>query len=53
MELIFGQKSIKQPLRDLLPYGLIYYADSNFAGDQENAKSVRVYYFILNKAVIF
>ncbi len=53
MRLIFGQKSKAQLPRDLLPYELIDYVNSNFAEDLENRKSVIGYYFFLNRSVIF
>lgn len=36
-----------------MPYGLIGYADSNFAEDLKDQKSVISYCFFLNKVVIF
>lgn len=52
MRLIFGQASIKQLPRDSPPYGLISYADSNFAKDPEDLQLVMSYCFFINKAVI-
>lgn len=52
MRLIFGQASIKQLPRDSPPYGLVSYADSNFAKDLEDLQLVMSYCFFINKAVI-
>ena len=52
MGLIFGRKSVDRSPRDLLPYGLVSYADSNFAGDPEDQKSVIGYCFFLNRAMV-
>ena len=52
MGLTFGQESGERPPRDPLPYGLVGYADSNFAGDPEDRKSVMGYCFFLNGAVV-
>lgn len=38
--------------RDPPPYGLVGYADSNFAGDSEDRKSVMGYCFFLNGALV-
>lgn len=38
--------------RNLPPYGLISYANSNFAKDPENRKLVIGYCFFLNRAVV-
>ena len=46
--LIYGRTTT----RDSPPYGLISYADSNFAGDPEDRKSVMGYCFFLNGAVV-
>ena len=46
--LVYGQITA----RDSLPYGLIGYANSNFAGDPEDRKSVMGYCFFLNGAVV-
>lgn len=35
---MFSQEFVKQLLRNLSPYELISYADSNFAKDSENQK---------------
>ena len=48
LRLIYGQTTV----RDFLPYGLIGYADSNFAGDPEDCKSVIGYWFFFNGAVV-
>ena len=53
MGLIFGRESAERLPRDPLPYGLVGYADSNFAGDPEDRKSVMGYFFFLNGAVVF
>lgn len=50
MVLIYWQKS--SSLRDLLPFGLKSYTDSNFAGDPKDRKSIMGYYFFLNGVVI-
>ncbi len=52
MGLIFGQEIANRLLREPLLYGLVGYADSNFAGDPENRKSVISYCFFLNGAVV-
>ena len=52
MGLIFARESAEQSPRDLLPYGLVSYADSNFAGDPEDRKSVIGYCFFLNRAMV-
>ncbi len=52
MGLIFGQETANCHLREAPPYGLIGYADSNFAGDLENRKLVMGYSFFLNRAVV-
>ena len=46
--LIYGQTTARDPL----PYGLIGYADSKFARDPEDHKSVMGYCFFLNRAVV-
>ena len=46
--LVYGRTTA----RDSPPYGLIGYADSNFAGDPEDRKSVMGYCFFLNGAVV-
>lgn len=50
--LVFGRQPNGQPPRDPPPYGLIGYADSNFAGDPEDRKSVMGYCFFFNGAVV-
>lgn len=50
--LVFGRRPNGQPAREPPPYVLIGYADSNFAGDPEDRKSVMGYCFILNGAVV-
>lgn len=52
MKLIFGQKSVERLPKDLPSYGLIDYADSNFARDSEDRKSVRGYCLFMNGAVV-
>ena len=52
MGLIFSRESAERLPRDPLPYGLIGYADNNFAGDPEDWKSVMGYRFFLNRAVV-
>ena len=52
MGLIFGRESAERSPRDPSPYGLVGYADSNFAGDPEDRKSVMGYCFFLNGAVV-
>ena len=52
MGLIFGRESAEQLPRDPLPYGLVGYADSNFAGDPKDRKSVMGDCFFLNGAVV-
>ncbi len=51
MGLTFGQEKKYSP-RDLLPYGLIGFTNSNFVGDLEDQKSVMGYYFFLNEVVV-
>lgn len=48
--LIYRRKS--SSLRDPLPFGLKSYADSNFADNSKDRKSVMGYCFFLNGAVI-
>ena len=50
--LIFGRKSNNRLLRDLPPYGLIGFIESNFAEDPKDRKSVMSYCFFLNGAVV-
>lgn len=50
--LTFGRKLNNRLPRDPPPYGLIGFADSNFAGDPEDRKSVMGYCFFLNGAVV-
>ncbi len=52
MGLVFGQELSNRLLRDPPPYGLIGFADSNFAGDPEDRKSVMGHCFFLNRAVV-
>ena len=52
MGLIFGRESTERLPRDPSPYGLIGYANSNFAEDPEERKLVMGYCFFLNKAVV-
>ena len=52
MRLIFGWESNNRLLRDPPLYGLIGFADSNFAGDPDDRKSVMGYCFFLNRAVV-
>ncbi len=52
MGLIYGREIANHLLREPPPYGLVGYADSNFARDPEDRKSVMGYYFFLNRAVI-
>lgn len=51
MGLTFGRVTSRLP-KDPPPYGLTDYADSNFAGDAEDRKSVMGYCFFLNGAVV-
>lgn len=51
MELTFGQEQERLP-RDLLSYRLIGFANSNFARDPEDRKSVMGYCFFLNRVVV-
>ncbi len=52
MGLIFGRESNNRLPRDPPPYDLIGFANSNFAGDSEDQKSVMGYCFFLNRAVV-
>lgn len=51
MGLTFGRET-NWMSRDPPPYGLLGFADSNFAGDPEDRKSVMGYCFFLNGAVV-
>lgn len=53
INLIFGREFNYCLPKDPPPYGLIDYADSNFAGDPEDQKLVMDYCFFLNRAVVF
>lgn len=35
------------------PYGLVRYANSNYASNPKDCKSVMRYYFFVNEAVVF
>ena len=50
--LVYGQRPDGSSASDPLPYGLVGYGDSNFAGDPEDRKSVMVHCFFLNGAVV-
>ncbi len=52
MRLIFGQESNNCLPRDPPPYDLIGFADSNFAEDREDRKSIMDYCFFINGAVV-
>ena len=52
MGLVFGREVNSHLPRDPPPYGLVGYADSNFAGDPADQKSVMGYCFFLNRAVV-
>lgn len=52
MGLIFGRESANRLPRDPPPYRLIGYADSNFARDPEDRKSVMGYCFFFNGAIV-
>ncbi len=53
MGLVFGRANgIGQLSQDPPPFGLKGYADSNFAGDPEDRKSVMGYCFFLNGVVV-
>lgn len=52
MGLTFRQKSIEQPLKNLLPYKLVSYMDINFTRDLEHKQLIMGYYIFLNGAVI-
>ncbi len=53
MGLIFDRESNNRLPRDPPPYGLISFADSNFAGDTEDQSSVMSYCFFVNGEVVF
>lgn len=50
--LVYGRQPNDQPPRDPLPYGLIGYANRNFARNPKDRKSVMGYCFFLNEAVV-
>ena len=50
MELIYGRK--RSSPKDLPPFSLKGYTDSNFAGDPEDHKLVMDYYFFLNGVIV-
>ncbi len=50
MGLVFGREVKGHLLRDLPPYDFIGYANSNFAGNPGDRKSVMGYCFFLNGA---
>ncbi len=52
MGLVFGQELSNRLPRDPPPYGLIGFADSNFAGDPGDCKSVMGHCFFLNGVVV-
>ena len=52
LELVYRERSNGNSPISLVPYGLIGYGDSNFAGDSEDRKSVIGYCFFLNSAVV-
>ena len=52
LSLVYGRTSDERSPILPPPYGLIGYADSNFAGDPENRKSVMGNCFFLNGAVV-
>lgn len=52
MGLVFGRESNNRLPRNPPPYGLTGYADSNFAEDPEDRKSVMGHCFFLNGAVV-
>lgn len=52
MGLIFNWESTEQLPRNSSPYGLVGYANSNFAEDPEDWKSVMSYFFFLNGTVV-
>lgn len=53
LNLIFGQELKNWQPKNLLPYDLVGFADSNFARDVKNRKLVMRYDFFLNRAVVF
>lgn len=53
MGLIFKRVSAnRRLLQDPPLFGLVGYADSNFAGDPKDRKSVIGYYFFLNGVIV-
>ena len=50
--IIYGRETKNRLPRDPPPYRLTGFADSNFAGDPEDCKSVMGYCFFLNGAVV-
>ncbi len=52
MGLIYGREIANRLPRELPPYSLVGYANSNFAGDPEDRKLVMGYSFFLNGAVV-
>lgn len=50
--LMYGQKLNNWMARDFLPIDLIKFADSSFAENLEDQKSVIGYFFLLNKVVV-
>ncbi len=52
MGLIFGQESNNRLPRDLSPYGVIGFVESNFAEDPKDRKSVMNYCFFLNGVLV-
>ena len=52
LELVYGQRPDGSSPTSPAPYGLVGYGDSNFAGDQEDRKSVMGYCFFLNGIVV-
>lgn len=52
MWLIYGQELSNKKPRNPLPYDLIGFVDRNFARDFRDCKSIKNYYFFLNRAVV-
>ncbi len=52
MGLVFGRETANRLPKKPPLYGLLGYANSNFAGDSEDRKSVMGYCFFLNEAVV-
>lgn len=52
LELVYDQQPDRSSTSDLLPYDLIGYGDSNFAGDLKDKKLVMGYCFFLNRRVV-